>query len=93
MFDAYQRLSILEKRRAVKLDNCVSVNYARPLVDAAPKGEKGCESFRVGDHTPGVVWAVGNRPRSNGCLAPATGCAFIPRVYPRLGSTGQIDQH
>jgi hypothetical protein len=26
---------------------------------------------------PGIVWAVGNRPRSNGGLALATGCAFI----------------
>jgi hypothetical protein len=50
-------------------------------------------SFRVGDDTPGIVWAVGNRPRSNGCLALSTGCAFIPRAYPKSGSTGQIDQH
>jgi adenine-specific DNA-methyltransferase len=27
--------------------------------------------------TGGIVWAVGNRPRSNGGLALATGCASI----------------
>jgi hypothetical protein len=34
-------------------------------------------SFRVRDDTPGIALAVGNRPRSNGCLALSTGCAFI----------------
>ena len=46
------------------------------------------DCFRVGDDTPGIVLAVGNRPRSNGGLALSTGCAFIPRVYPKVGSTG-----
>jgi hypothetical protein len=33
--------------------------------------------FRVAEDTPGIVLPAGNRPRSDGCLALSTGCAFI----------------
>ena len=39
---------------------------------------------RALDDTPGIVLAVGNRPRSNGWLALSTGGAFIPHIRPKL---------